>query len=136
MNWVCHLPVFGEFSSLNLSQAVLLTLYIVRSHFGIEKEIHPLKGQNSPAERPLYFPDQLIKEWLTSMGFNVNARKASAFLTLRRLFLMNLPTRHEIQVLEAILHQNIRKLREVSLKNSLGLAPKDRADNISDIASQ
>ncbi|NJL25192.1 MAG: TrmH family RNA methyltransferase, partial [Calothrix sp. SM1_5_4] len=38
-------------------------------------------------------------------------RRSSAYLTLRKLFLQNLPTRHEIQVLEAVLQQNIRKLK-------------------------
>lgn len=136
LNWVCHLPVFGDFSSLNLAQAVLLGLYILRSHFGEQPGVSQTKGANATPEEPLYFPEQLIKDWLTAMGFNVSARKASAFLTLRRLFLMNLPTRHEIQVLEAILQQNIRKLRAIRTDRSLSLTPEDGANDITDITGE
>lgn len=111
-NFAVHLPVYGEFASLNLAQAVLLALFMVRQKFKPEIMPTQVKGAVSETVQPLYFPDGLIKEWLTAMGFNVNARRASAYLTLRRLFLQNLPTRHEIQVLEAVLQQNIRKLNE------------------------
>ena len=113
-NFSCHLPVFGEFASLNLAQAALLALYITRHQFNPDTMPRQLTGDPAEAVQPVYFPDQLIKDWLTAMGFDVSARKASAYLTLRRLFLQNLPTRHEIQVLEAILQQNIRKLTQTS----------------------
>jgi tRNA/rRNA methyltransferase len=112
VNFAVHLPVFGEFGSLNLAQAVLLTLFIARQSFPPPLEPQQVKGTVQPSVQPFYFPDQLIKDWLTAMGFNIEARKASAYLTLRRLFLQNQPTRHEVQVLEAILQQNIRKLRD------------------------
>jgi tRNA C32,U32 (ribose-2'-O)-methylase TrmJ len=112
-NHLCHLPVFGSFGSLNLSQAVLLALYLVRERFPIKgKTMAQTLGPEPEAVAPMYFPDQLIKDWLTAMGFNIKARKASAYLTLRDLFLVKMPTRHQIQVLEAILQQNIRKLRQ------------------------
>jgi len=111
VNASVHLPVFGEFGSLNLAQAVLLTLFIARQNFPPAVQPAQVKGAVEPSVRPFYFPDQLIKSWLTAMGFNIEARKASAYLTLRRLFLQNQPTQHEVQVLEAILQQNIRKLR-------------------------
>lgn len=111
VNHACHLPVFGEFASYNLAQAVLLTLYILRQKFPPDALLNQTTGQARPAVQPFYFPDELIKRWLEAMGFDVEARRASAYLTLRRLFLQNEPTRHEIQVLEAILQQNIRKLK-------------------------
>lgn len=114
VNFCVHLPVFGEFGSMNLAQAVLLALYITREQFPPAEQPSQTKGESPVAIQPFYFPDQLIKDWLTAMGFDVRARKASAYLTLRRLFLQNQPTRHEFQVLEAVLQQNIRKLRETS----------------------
>ncbi|MBX3020766.1 MAG: TrmH family RNA methyltransferase [Bdellovibrionales bacterium] len=127
VNFACHLPVYGEFGSLNLAQAVLLALYVVRDQFPPTELPAQVTDENAPAVQPLYFPDELIKEWLTAMGFDVNARRASAFLTLRRLFLQNLPTQHEIQVLEAVLQQNIRKLK------SLGFGTKELTDHGRDI---
>lgn len=112
MNYNCELPVYGEFQSLNLSQAVLLTLFILKDHFAQFAPEH-----NTDTEvRPTYFPDQSIKKWLEVMGFDLEARKSSAYLTLRRLFLQQNPTPHEVQVLEAILQQNIRKLEEYNSK--------------------
>lgn len=128
VNFSVHLPVYGKFGSLNLAQAVLLALFITRERFQPEVMPTQTKGDSPQAEQAFYFPDALIKEWLTAMGFDVRARKASAYLTLRRLFLQNLPTRHELQVLAAILQQNIRKLH-ASTDKSLGLAAKNLADD-------
>ena len=112
-NACCHLPVHGEFASLNLAQAVLLASHIVRSKFPVA-DAPQVTGSEEPAFKPLYFPEALIKRWLTAMGFDIRARRASAYITLRRLFMLNQPTQHEYQVLEAVLRQNVRKLEERS----------------------
>lgn len=112
-NFACHLPVYGDFASFNLAQAALFALAIVREAFPPDTSPRQLTGKSPPPIQPFYFPDTLIKEWLIAMGFDINARKASAYRTLRRLFLQNLPTQHELQVLEAVLQQNIRKLKKV-----------------------
>ncbi len=109
---ICHLPTFGKFSSLNLAQAVLLALYILHDVVNPKARTKQMIGGEPVPHQPLYFPDQAIKDWLTAMGFNIQARKSSAYLTLLNLFMVKNPTRHQIQVLEAILQQNIRKLRQ------------------------
>lgn len=114
MNYCCHLPIYGEFGSLNLAQAVLLALFMTRQSFPPITPTKQITGEDPKAIMPLYFPDQLIKDWLTEMGFDITARKSSAYITLKRLFLVQRPTEHEIQVIEAILEQNLRKLRELS----------------------
>jgi tRNA/rRNA methyltransferase len=128
VNFTCHLPVFGDFASLNLGQAVLLALFMVRQKF--PPGTGPTIAPRSTAVKPFYFPDQLIKQWLEAMGFDIKARRASAYLTLRRLFLQNQPTRHEIQVLESILNQNIRKLKSVHFTT------EELADNLGDVAME
>jgi TrmH family RNA methyltransferase len=106
VNHACHLPVDGEFNSLNLAQAVLLALFVTK------QALPPTKSKvESAIPQPLRFPDDLIKEWITSIGFEIDARKASAYLTLRRLLLQNQPTEHENHVLEAVLQQTVRKLK-------------------------
>lgn len=111
VHYTCSLPIFGNFGSLNLAQAVLLATYIVRQEFPPIVIPKQLTADNEPAYMDYYFPDETIKEWLTSMGFDISARKSSAYLTLRKMFLLNHPTKHEYQVLESILQQNIRKLK-------------------------
>ncbi len=110
VNLSCQLPTYGPFPSLNLAQAVLLALYICQS--GLESFSLSSEHPPSPCLKPLYFPDQSLQDWLTAMGFDIKARRSSAYLTLRRLLLQNQPTNTELQVLEAILQQNIRKLKE------------------------
>lgn len=132
-NFAVHLPIYGEFGSLNLAQAVLLALFMVRGRVKPAQMPTQVKGTVQESVRPFYFPDRLIKDWLAAMGFDVNARRASAYLTLRRLFLQNRPTRHELQVLEAVLQQNIRKLKERQL---LGLAAEKLTDDLGDIAGK
>lgn len=128
-NFSCHLPAYGEFASLNLAQAVLLSLFMARQRFPPAVLPPQVKGEVVESVQPFYFPDELIKEWLTAMGFDIQARRASAYLTLRRILLANLPTQHEIQVLEAILQQNVRKL-----KGSVDFATKNMTDDFSNIA--
>lgn len=113
-----HLPVFGEFASYNLAQAVLLALFIARQTFPVVEMPRQTTSDYDEAVQPFYFPDASIREWLTAMGFDVRARKASAYLTLKKLFLQKLPTQHEMQVLDAILQQNIRKLKEANKPKS------------------
>ena len=114
VHYTCCLPIYGNFGSLNLAQAVLLASYIVRQHLPPAKMPAQLTAENESAYQDFYFPDAAIKEWLLAMGFDISARKSSAYLTLRKLFLMNHPTKHEYQVLEAVLQQNIRKLKSSS----------------------
>ena len=118
VHYVCSLPVYGEFGSFNLAQAVLLASYITRQVFPPKILPKQLTAENEPAFQDYYFPDDTIKEWLTSMGFDISARKSSAYLTLKKLFFMNLPTKNEYQVLEAILQQNIRKLKATKSSSS------------------
>lgn len=128
VNFCCALPVHGEIGSLNLSHAVLLTLYLVREKFPAAKAIARIKGHDAEPVLPLYFPDESIRQWLTAMGFDINARKSSAYLTLKKLFLQNCPTEHELHVLESILHQNVRKL-----KGSALLAAENLTNDIRDV---
>lgn len=108
----CHLPVHGDFGSYNLAQAVLLSLFITRQVFPARHMPLQTTSQAEPPAQPFYFPDASIREWLEAMGFDVQARRSSAYLTLKKLFLQKFPTQHEMQVLDAVLQQNIRKLRQ------------------------
>ncbi len=128
VNLTCSLPTFGNFASFNLSQAVIVALTVLQLQ--TMKSSPPTNEENPPA--PFYFPDDLIKKWLTQIGFDIQARKASAYLTLKRLFLLNQPTKHEIKVLEATLQQTLRKLDEASF----GLSFEQIADHRSDIVSE
>lgn len=106
------IPTFGENWSLNLAQAVLLAMYDLRKSWGGQRT--SLDGQQTERTAAVgaLLPDQTIKTWLLEMGFDLSKKKINAYTIFRRMLLQNTPTKKEVIVLEAILQQSIRKLRE------------------------
>ncbi len=106
------IPTFGENWSLNLAQAVLLAMYDLRKCWGGNRT--SLDGQQTERTAAVgaLLPDQTLKTWLLEMGFDLSKKKINAYTVFRRMLLQNTPTKKEIIVLEAILQQSIRKLRE------------------------
>lgn len=109
VNFIVQLPTPGEFKSLNLSHAVLLALYI----------FHQMKDKTnkdlatSPAEsKGFYFPEAAIKDWLVTIGFDLENRDTSSYTVLKRLLLSKIATQKELKILEAIIFQTIRKLKK------------------------
>lgn len=117
-HYACSLPTYGENWSLNLAQACLLTLFILRDSWGGVRTT--LDGQDRPREakiesdvkRQNLLPEETLKTWLETLGFDLSKRRINAYTVLRRIFLHNVPTPQEIRMLETVLQQNIRKLKE------------------------
>lgn len=103
---VCHLPTFGDFTSLNLSQAVLLTLFSAQEFFSLNVKNPKLNLKTAP------IPDDTLKQWIQLLGFNLDSPRVNAYTTLRDLILKSVPTEKEVQVLEATLQQTIRILKK------------------------
>ncbi len=120
-NFCCSIPTYGDNSSLNLGQATLLAMHIYRSIFGGEKTKldgqQKLKAlQKKPAD---IFPEESLKLWLIEMGFQLDQKKMNVFTVLRRMLLQNAPSVKEFRVLEIVLQQSRRKLKELNdLRNS------------------
>ena len=106
---VCRLPTFGEFTSLNLSHAVLLSTYLFSSSFAGRENLPATAKQSSQ-----FYPQKTIREWLEVLGFKLESRYVNAEKTLNRILLENEPSVDELRVLESILQQNIRKLKKSS----------------------
>ncbi len=118
----CNIPTFGDNTSLNLGQAVLLALYSLRLSWGGNKT--KLEGQQPERirDRESVFPEQALHTWLSEMGFNLENRKMNTYNVLKRMLLQNVPNSKELRVLEIVLQQSIRKLREYNtLRKSAGL---------------
>lgn len=111
---VCRLPVFGPIPSLNLSHAVLLTLYMVQTSLGHKMSLTPDASTHEMA--PLFYPAKTIHIWLEALGFDLSARRVNIEKTLNRIFLSRSPTQEELRILDSVLHQTVRKLKE-RLKN-------------------
>lgn len=107
------LPTYGDNWSLNLAQATLLAMYTVRQKWGGSRT--RLDGQQPPRvqhDRADVFPEQALKDWVTALGFDLSKRRINVYTVLRRLLLQNTPTKKELKILETVLQQNIRKLKE------------------------
>ncbi|NJL24174.1 MAG: RNA methyltransferase, partial [Calothrix sp. SM1_5_4] len=79
VNFACHLPIYGDFGSLNLAQAVLLACFITRSRFPTGHTSRQLTGKEEPPARKFYFPDALIKEWTREHGVAIGPGGSSAY---------------------------------------------------------
>jgi tRNA/rRNA methyltransferase len=120
-NFCCSIPTYGDNTSLNLAQATLLAMHIYRTVFGGEKT--KLEGQQklkALQKKPTdVFPDESLKLWLSEMGFKLDQRKMNVFIVLRRMLLQNAPSAKEFRILEIVLQQSRRKLKELNdLKKS------------------
>ncbi len=120
-NFCCSIPTYGDNTSLNLGQATLLAMHIYRSVFGGQKTA--LEGQQklkALQKKPTdVFPDESLKLWLVEMGFKLDQKKMNVFTVLRRMLLQNAPSSKEFRILEIVLQQSRRKLKELNdLKNS------------------
>lgn len=111
-HFACSLPTFGENWSLNLSQAVLLSLFILRDCWGgVATTLDGQKPRRLQG-RQRVFPEKTLFEWLEQMGFDLSKKKTNAYTVLKRMLLQNTPTEKELKILEIVLQQSIRKLRE------------------------
>lgn len=119
---VCKLPTFSEFTSLNLSHAVLLTCYLVRQNFSSETletyptsdrwKREPWTAEDDSEDRRVYYPHETIRLWLESIGFDLSATRMNVEKVFNRIVLASTPTHNELRILESVLRQNIRKLKK------------------------
>jgi tRNA/rRNA methyltransferase len=113
-NFCACLPTFGENWSLNLAQAALLGMYTLRLKWGGSRtKLDGGKARRAPQGIEGIDPEASLKTWLEEMGFDLTRqRKINVFTVLRRMLLQNTPTKKELVILETVLQQSIRKLRE------------------------
>lgn len=108
-NKLCSLATYGKNGSYNLAQAVLLALFVIQENTSANIQ------QNIAPNAPLEFPKELIDKWLETVGFNLElSDKRNISLVLNTLLLRAVPTSEEVRLLNSVLQQNIRKLKERS----------------------
>lgn len=113
VNYACCLPTYGENVSMNLAQAVLIALFMIRQRWGgtrtaLENNlpIREFKG------KPRNFPDRALREWLIALGFSIERGKVNAYTVMKRILLQNTPNAKEMRILEVVIQQSARKLKE------------------------
>jgi tRNA/rRNA methyltransferase len=118
-HFICTLPIFGPFNSLNISHAVLLALYIAKKTLPNLNAVQPFAVSHANEDKNVgvksdkfHFPDEPIQNWLTLLGFEIGGRRTDAYQILNRLLLRNIPTAKEMHILESVIIQTVRKLKE------------------------
>ena len=113
-HYVCRLPTFSEISSLNLSHAVLLASYMLRST--LQSATAPIEAHLPRARdvqrSPAYYPSETIRRWLEALGFDLSARRVSIEKTLNRILLSRCPTQDELRIVDVVLQQTVRLLQD------------------------
>ncbi len=113
VHYACSLPTYGDNPSLNLAQAVLIALFMVRDSWGgTQGKIENQISDKRLNRKPTAFLEESLQTWLQEMGFTLYGKKVNVYTVLKRMLLQNTPTPKEIRILETVLQQSIRKLRE------------------------
>lgn len=107
-NFICDLPTYGPYRSMNLSHAVLLALFIFKRDAASASDTRTI-GLN---DEPFYFPESVIHDWLHALGFEFGDRRTDVYKVLKRILLRNVSNPKELRILEAVLFQTVRKLKD------------------------
>ncbi len=114
----CSLQTFGRNTSLNLSHAVLMGIYLLQTHLSAttNESIHTSSTAAAAApvttEDAYAFPDEALKTWIWETGFDVVDRPINAYTIMKRWLLRGLPTSKENRILDTVLRQGVRKMQE------------------------
>lgn len=113
---VFHMKMPGENQSMNLSHAVMTSLTLLHETIYRESAAIDIEKES------FFFPDQTIRKWLETLNVDINQhQKVNAYTVLKRLMLKGFPTTKELHMLETVLQQTIRKLKD----KTSGSADKD-----------
>jgi tRNA/rRNA methyltransferase len=105
---VFQMKVPGENQSMNLSHAVMTALTMMYDilYWEVPTSVETEKES-------IFFPEQTIKKWLETLNFDLTKhQKVNAHKVLKRLVLKSFPTQKELHMLETVLQQTIRKLKD------------------------
>lgn len=111
-HFAASIPTYGDNTSLNLAQAVLLALFIVRENWGGDRALLEGEERGVRAAEGSVFPEKTLQTWLLEMGFDLSKPKTNVYSVLKRMLLHNAPTQKELVILETVLQQSLRKLKE------------------------
>ncbi|MFN8944500.1 MAG: TrmH family RNA methyltransferase [Pseudobdellovibrionaceae bacterium] len=123
------IPTYGTNTSLNLAQAVLLALFILRNTWG--GEVTQLDGQRNRKRNvglPNIFPDETLRKWLLTMRYDLSKKKINVYTVIRRMILANAPTQKELRILESVWRQSIRRMSEKIQTTDIPEDPLDQKD--------
>jgi TrmH family RNA methyltransferase len=121
--WTVRIPASAEYTSFNLAQAVLLTLFeLVRQEWwtGAEPPAEERSGER-PTWNEFYHLDRLVELTLTQAGFYRKGSPEPVPGLVRNLFRRMLPNKREMGILLAIFSRLERTFRYLPTEQRLSL---------------
>ena len=100
VNMCCNLTLYGDFKSLNLAHAVLLTQHTAHRTY-IENEFG--KGEPKGIEietETTAFPDEALMQWLKSSNVQKSKTKLNTFEVIKKTILRAFPSQKELATFE------------------------------------
>jgi tRNA/rRNA methyltransferase len=113
--WMCAIPTFGDYNSLNLSQAVQVLSYVLGRHSGLLRM--PSVVRQNAQDTEVWATDASIEgmfshleQTLVKVDFLDPAHPKKLMPRLRRLFARSRLTNKELDILRGILGQISKKM--------------------------
>ena len=101
---ICYFDLPGNFLSMNLSHAVVHAL----THFYM---FSPNREDVLMEHEEILSPEPSLRLWLETLNFDLETHpRWNALTMLQKLILKGAPSRKEIELLDSVIHQTVRKL--------------------------
>lgn len=107
LNFFASLPTGGEFGSLNLAHASLLTMYIVNDFY---KSFSPPEAIEPAISN---FSNESFMQWLNYLGLDLSIPQKNIGSQISRMLYRSIPTDKESELWEKVVNQTIRRLKEL-----------------------
>ncbi|MBY0314272.1 MAG: hypothetical protein K2Q26_02045 [Bdellovibrionales bacterium] len=122
VHFTTYLELPGEVKSMNLSHAVCTVLTLCHQHLPSRDEMIAVEHQERLEK--FFFPDQSLRRWIEALNIDISTHnRVNAYTILKKLLLKGVPNQKELRILEKVMQQTVRKLRDRSDKE------KDSKDN-------
>ena len=110
INMCCNLNLYGDFKSLNLSHAVMLTQHSAHRIYLENNKSKPKVDtpQDKANEEHIEFPDEALMEWLKSSGVQKSLTKLNTFDVLKSTILRSFPNQKELSTFEKAFRASVK----------------------------
>jgi tRNA/rRNA methyltransferase len=113
----CHfagfIPTYGPIQSLNVSQAVLLSLYTLNDMLETECNIPDgYRSEKLADNQTIDLADRNLSSLIRNLGFSIDNKSINAYSVLRKCFLESMPTQKEAELFANVSAQISRKISE------------------------
>lgn len=105
----CSLDIPGPLKSMNLSHAVVLALSQLPTRSNQSSAVSEPVNEERPV---LLTPDDALQKWLLALNFDLSKKNWNAYHSLRQMIMKAAPTEREVTLLNSVIEQTLRRLKD------------------------